>query len=255
MFFNARTNNLRQPGTYYLFFDLQQLEAGVLSDIARLLIFLLKSPIDKATLNPVDCFAWASRMPISNDSLVAIIPYLRRYTRGLTNDNVLADRIVQQCIDCARDLQQFVKHHKADAEAQKIWLFSILHNIYGEFLNEQNSLLMHLRDHSPVREDDVASRRQHIENDTYLRALAELPLLQRQIFLLVSVEKFLYEEVAKIVNMPLGAVLSLLNTARRTLAEKIFSSGETSMEPADDTDHDSTDSDWAEKVEELGISL
>jgi len=194
-------------------------------------------------------------MPISNDTVVANIPYLRRYTRGLTNDTVLADRIVQQCIDCALDLQQFVKHHEVDIAAQKIWLFSILHNIYGEFLNEQNSLLMYLRASSPVREDDTDSRRQISENDTYLRALAELPLIQRQVFLLVSVEKFLYEEVANIVNRPLGAVLSLLNTARRTLAERVFSSHEPSMEPADGSEQDFPDSDWAEKVEELEISL
>ena len=194
-------------------------------------------------------------MPISNDTVVTIIPYLRRYTRGLTNDNVLADRIVQQCIDCALDLRQFVKQHAGDAAAQKLWLFSILHNIYGEFLNEQNSLLMHLRASLLVRDDETDSRKKISENDTYLQALAELPLIQRQIFLLISVEKFRYEEVADIVNMPLGAVLSLLNTARCTLAEKIFSSHEPLMETANSSDHDFPDSDWAEKVEELEISL
>ena len=149
------------------------------------------------------------------NTLVDNIPCLRRYARALTNNYHLADRIVQQCIDCAADLRQFVKEEQ-DKAAQRVWLYSIFHNIYNEFLNEQSTRI------AQFSSDDSHGDGGDFEHDEYHRALAQLPLQQKQIFLLVSVEKFLYEEVSKIVNMPLGAILSLLHTARNSIVEQVY---------------------------------
>ena len=47
--------------------------------------------------------------------------------------------------------------------------------------------------------------------------LQQLPEDQRQVLLLVTVEGFRYKEVAKIMNIPLGTVMSRLSRARSTL--------------------------------------
>ena len=154
------------------------------------------------------------------DTIVKNIPYLRRYALALTDNPRLADRMVQQCIDCATDLHKLIKKEQDHVTQHKIWLFSIFHNIYNEFITEQQTIMAQLPDSELSENEEIAD---DVEYDQYHRALVQLPLQQKQIFLLVSVEKFLYEDVSKIVNMPLGAILSLLHTARNSVAERIFS--------------------------------
>jgi RNA polymerase sigma-70 factor (ECF subfamily) len=158
----------------------------------------------------------------NNNTMLESIPCLRRYARALTGNHRLADRVVQQCIDCAVDLQQLVKEDHADAAAQKLWLFSIFHNIYNEFINEQETLYERLNYNLSDTGMFAGDPHSHRDLDEYHRALMQLPLLQQQIFLLVSLERFSYEQVAEIIKMPLGAVLSLLHTARQTIADKVY---------------------------------
>ncbi|WP_455210766.1 sigma factor-like helix-turn-helix DNA-binding protein [Kaarinaea lacus] len=161
------------------------------------------------------------------DTIISNIPYLRRYARVLTNNTRLADRMVQQCIDCAMDLHQLIKKEQDGVVRQKIWLFSIFHNIYNEFIAEQQTIVARLPNSYFSENEEFTNT---YENDQYYRAFMQLPLQQKQIFLLVSVEKFLYEEVSKIVNLPLGAILSLLHTARHSIAEQIYSVHKASLD-------------------------
>lgn len=158
----------------------------------------------------------------NKNTMLESIPCLRRYARALTGNHRLADRVVQQCIDCALDLQQLVKEDHADTAAQKLWLFSIFHNIYNEFIDEQKAL--YERMNYDVSDSEMFTMDPRIQSDLddYHRALTQLPLPQQQVFLLVSLERFPYEQVAEIVKMPLGAVLSLLHTARQSIAEKVY---------------------------------
>jgi RNA polymerase sigma-70 factor (ECF subfamily) len=154
------------------------------------------------------------------DTIIENVPYLRRYARALTDNGRLADRMVHQCIDCAADLHLLTKKEQGNAIDQKVWLFSIFHNIYSEFIAEQHIITAQLSTAGLSDDEEIAVNR---ESDKYHRAFLQLPLQQKQIFLLVSVEKFSYEEVSKIVNLPLGAILSLLHTARNFIAEQVYS--------------------------------
>ena len=52
--------------------------------------------------------------------------------------------------------------------------------------------------------------------------IATLPFIQRQILSLVDLEEFSYAEVADILNIPIGTVMSRLSRARQQLADKLL---------------------------------
>ncbi len=186
------------------------------------------------------------------NTLIENIPYLRRYARALTDNRRMADRMVQQCIDCATDLHQLIKNGQDNSRDQKIWLFSIFHNIYNEFVAEQQTIIAKLSIDMP----DIEELAGMPERDEYQRALAQLPLRQKQIFLLVSVEKFVYEEVCKIVNLPLGAILSLLHTARDSIAEQVYSAPTDRATETFVSNHKNSDKSSANKIDQaVEISL
>jgi len=53
--------------------------------------------------------------------------------------------------------------------------------------------------------------------DDINRCIQQLPDQQRQVLLLVTVEGFTYQQVAKIIASPVGTVMSRLSRARNTL--------------------------------------
>jgi RNA polymerase sigma-70 factor (ECF subfamily) len=53
------------------------------------------------------------------------------------------------------------------------------------------------------------------------RALSELPGDYRMALLLADVEEFTYEEIARVMECPIGTVMSRLNRARRMLVQRI----------------------------------
>ena len=54
-----------------------------------------------------------------------------------------------------------------------------------------------------------------------LHALVRLPMMQRQVITLVDIAGFSYVEIAEILDIPIGTVMSRINRARRKLREKL----------------------------------
>jgi RNA polymerase sigma-70 factor (ECF subfamily) len=140
------------------------------------------------------------------------IPRLRRYARALTGDRNAADDLVQDTLE--RALTRFqLWRQGSDLRA---WLFTIMHNI---FVNQVRSRLRHphealddsAADAQPAREPDWAELRD-IDD-----ALSRLPGEQRAVLLLVGLEQFTYEEAARVLDIPLGTVMSRLSRGRERL--------------------------------------
>jgi RNA polymerase sigma-70 factor (ECF subfamily) len=53
------------------------------------------------------------------------------------------------------------------------------------------------------------------------RAVAELPVPQREVVTLIDLEEFSYAEVAAILEIPIGTVMSRLSRARNALKERL----------------------------------
>ena len=77
----------------------------------------------------------------------------------------------------------------------------------------------------PATTDPTASR-QMFELE---RALAQLPLEQRQVILLVGLEGMSYEDAAGILSVPVGTVRSRLSRGRDTLRKLLDMEGRCSV--------------------------
>ena len=140
------------------------------------------------------------------------IPRLRRYARALTGDRAAADDLVQDTLE--RALSRF--HLWRRGSDLRAWLFTIMHNI---FVNQARSRMRY--PHEPF-DEPAAERLQYREPDwSELRdignALAKLPVEQRTVVLLVGLEQFTYDEAARVLDVPIGTVMSRLSRARERL--------------------------------------
>jgi len=148
-----------------------------------------------------------------HDSLIAQqIPRLRRYARALTGDRAAADDLVQDTLE--RALSKF--HLWRSGSDMRAWLFTIMHNI---FVNQARSRMRH--PHEPLDEPTASGLHYREPDWSDLRdigaALARLPVEQRTVVLLVGLEQFTYEEAARVLNVPIGTVMSRLSRARERL--------------------------------------
>jgi len=148
-----------------------------------------------------------------HDQIVACMPNLRRYARGLTGNKDAADDLVQDALERAWS-RIGLWQRRGDLRA---WLFSILHNVFvdrvraaratpEEPMNDEATL-------APVRD----TQSDMLEVRDLGRALMRLPPEQREVLLLVTIEQMSYEEVAKTIAVPLGTVMSRLSRARERL--------------------------------------
>ena len=146
--------------------------------------------------------------------LEAEIPRLRRYARALTRDVTRADDLVQSCLTRAVAKQ----HLWQPGTDLRAWLFTILHN------QHVNEVRRSVREGINVAVEDMAPVLT-VQSNAYaslqLRdleaAIASLPQEQRQVILLVGLEGMRYEEVALILDVPVGTVRSRLSRGRDQL--------------------------------------
>ena len=109
-----------------------------------------------------------------------------------------------------------------DINKMNSWLFTILSNCWRDYLRRQKPTddideCIFTNDDTP----EFAQERQNI-TDIVQQAVATLPQGQRQVLSLVDLEGFSYAEVAEIVGIPSGTVMSRLNRARKALAEQLL---------------------------------
>src|SRR5436309_438443 len=142
------------------------------------------------------------------------IPRLRRYARALARDAARADDLVQSCL-----VRAIAKEHLWEPGTDlRAWLFTILHN---QNVNEVRRLV---REGVSVAVEDAAPMLTMapragacLQLRDLERAIALLPEEQRQAILLVGLEGMRYEEVAAVLDIPIGTVRSRLSRGREML--------------------------------------
>ena len=140
------------------------------------------------------------------------IPRLRRYARALTGDASAADDLVQDALERAL-VKQALWREGSDLRA---WLFTVMHNV---FVNQVRSAVAT----RTVPMDDAVSDLPQAQSTDRLEirdldaALQALPDEQRAVVLLVGLEQMSYEEAAKVLEVPIGTVMSRLSRGRERL--------------------------------------
>ena len=141
--------------------------------------------------------------------LIELIPRLRRYARALAGDGVAADDLVQDTL--ARAWAKLDLYR--DGTDLRAWLFTVMHNVYVNSVRATRPV-------EPLDAGELALQvppREGLLVRDLDRAIASLPDDQRTVLLLVALEEMSYEEVARMLGIPLGTVISRLSRARTKL--------------------------------------
>jgi RNA polymerase sigma-70 factor, ECF subfamily len=153
-------------------------------------------------------------MACQHREIEAEIPRLRRYARALTHDAVVADDLVQDCL--ARALGKL--HLWQEGTDLRAWLFTILHHQYVNHIRRstREGVTVRLTGREPMlaRPPQQGKR---LELRDLERAFAKLPDTQRSAILLVALEGMRYEEVAAVLDVPVGTIRSRLSRGREAL--------------------------------------
>lgn len=150
------------------------------------------------------------------EQIVALLPRLRRYARVLVHDADLADDLVQSA--CERALAAERGPGEAPLDA---WMFRILRNLWIDRVRAAAGAGEH------VELDSIAELAQptasgDAERQVLLRqvdrALQRLPEPQREVLLLACAEEMSYRQIADLLGVPIGTVMSRLARARANLS-------------------------------------
>lgn len=147
-----------------------------------------------------------------------LVPALRRYARALMRNRAAADDLVQDCLE--RAVSRW--HQRRDGSV-RAWLFAILHNLAVDQFRQDAVRGKHVPiDEANGGEFSGAAAQEHrlIYRDV-LDRLARLPKEQRSVLLLVAVEDLSYADAAKVLDVPVGTVMSRLSRARERLQQEM----------------------------------
>jgi RNA polymerase sigma-70 factor (ECF subfamily) len=148
------------------------------------------------------------------EAVLREVPRLRRYAIALLTDRSRADDLVQDTLE--RALGRL--HLWQDGTDMRRWLFTIMHNLHV------NAVRRSIRRGVEATLDDAGDRLVQIPSQIDAiavrdlgRALQALPTEQVEVLVLVALEGMAYREVAQVLDIPLGTVMSRLSRARQAL--------------------------------------
>lgn len=153
------------------------------------------------------------------DQLDNIRPRLYRVAYSWSHNAALADDLVQETlIKALKNASQL-----RDPALLNSWIFSILANCLRDHFRQYKEMddIEELEDYRYAHENTPENAHSQSQIVSRVRdAVAKLPLGQRQVLTLVDLEELTYIEVASILGIPIGTVMSRLCRARAAL--KIF---------------------------------
>jgi len=191
-------------------------------------------PVQGADSTPPSTSATAANVASIEEEALQQVDSLYRTALRMTRNPQDAEDLVQETYYRAfRSAHQFQPGTNLRA-----WLFKILTN---SFINQYRKrarnpqstslddvedfyLYNHLVDSGvqPESTDPEATVIDQFAEADVIQALEQLPLEFRQVVLLADVEGFAYKEIADIVGIPVGTVMSRLHRGRRRLQKQLW---------------------------------
>jgi len=152
--------------------------------------------------------------------VLPLLPSLLSHATWLTRDTAEAEDLTQETL--AKALRAFDSF--ADGTNFKAWIFRILRNTFlssrtnlsavrTSYLDDDEDLAGSLSS-GPTPEQSLIQ----LNNAAAVQAaLAELPVPLREVLLLCDVQELRYQEIALILDVPMGTVMSRIFRARNAL--------------------------------------
>jgi len=192
-----------------------------------------KKPMSREEKERAEVERILARDPALDDLFEAeMIPHhkaLYRFAYKLTGDEDEANDLVQ---DTYLKAYRFIGSYEEGSNA-KAWLFRILKNSFINNYRKQSKEpnKVDYEEAENFLNTGISSYRETIDGrdkmfrsmvgDEVTRALNALPVDFRTVIILCDIEEFTYEEIAKIVDIPIGTVRSRLHRARKMLREML----------------------------------
>lgn len=160
--------------------------------------------------------------PFSAALLLAEIPRLRRYARILTDDPQHADRLVEETLAQARQMRD----ESAFESTRSMQLLALLRSVHADHSElsappESRAPFAVPNAHANVDPDGATSQSTPDRAAEMLAQLWRLPFEQREILVLVAVERMSYTEIAALLQLPVATVISRLSQAREALRSSV----------------------------------
>jgi RNA polymerase sigma-70 factor (ECF subfamily) len=150
---------------------------------------------------------------------------LYNFAHWLTGNRVDAEDLVQETY--AKALKGFKSFQ--DGTNLRAWMFRILRNTFltsrtglmarNTLSFEEESEEAEVRSAQVVTPESVLLRNEN--QQMVLDALAAVPVHYREIILLCEVEELSYREIAEVLSLPIGTVMSRLSRARNSLRQML----------------------------------
>ena len=148
-----------------------------------------------------------------------LMPDVFRVAQWLVRDRTLAEDLTQETF--VQALKSF--HRYSPNTNCRAWLVTILYRVNGKRRMKLGQLKL-VED----TEEQIASTvafeppiPQSLTDEDILAAIRRVPPKFSQVVLLADVEEFAYKEVANLLQIPIGTVMSRLHRGRRLLRQEL----------------------------------
>ncbi len=168
-------------------------------------------------------------MRICRREVEKAMPPMLKYAYALCRDPDLACDLVQDSMVKALSAANLPQH----GQSYKPWLFSILRNVFFDYLRRKKRL-SELKEY--VSHEELAAQLMPLLEESLINritvrtGLGRLAGAQREILVLIDIAGFSYGEAAALLQIPPGTVMSRLSRARQSLRQEIASDNLHSLE-------------------------
>jgi RNA polymerase sigma-70 factor, ECF subfamily len=151
---------------------------------------------------------------IFRDQLVALIPSLRSFARGLCGGRDMADDLAQDAMTRA----WAARESYAQGTNFRAWMFMILRNQFYTTIRKSSRMTSWDPELAERVLVEAPAQQEGIHVSDVAKALQKLPVEQREVLLLIGANGASYEEAAEIIGCAIGTVKSRLARGRKALA-------------------------------------
>lgn len=146
---------------------------------------------------------------------------LYRIAYSWCHDSALADDLAQDAIYKAMKNAGSLR----DVGTIDTWLYRILFNCWQDYLRVKGRNIEFVEMHDEAQAEQVESYQQSQIVERVRSAIEQLPMPLREVVTLSDFAGFSYAEIAEIIDVPIGTVMSRLFRARQKLKQKLLDFG------------------------------